>query len=526
MTIKLRQIYNSLINYSPTIFSENSENQILFETKLLTDNIGTIEKNVLYVGKASLFNKKLGEISKGNFLIEKDEEIKDDFIGKDLNIIVIPPVQDLNLLFYEVKNLFVKDFIILDSSAILLDALIKNRGIKYIINIGSKILDNPVILIDTGYKILAHSDMEMITEPFWIRNINMGYCSYEFISEVRKIKAVQKSPNSNEPFQVICSGSPIRKLVSKVLINSNVVSYVIALECNEKFNDNTYRIVKLLSNVVSEELKKNDVYRNLKGIMYENLIVDLIEGNVKDNKTLDERMKSAQCNFGHNLQLLIMDISNYNSTNNPANFLKQSLDNILPNHKSLFYKNNILILLDFKDDSSLSNKTKESLKNFIKENNIILFVSDVFENILEISHFYRQGIDTLKLIYDLDLKGNVFFYEDLKFYHLLNKTGLDKDLLNFCNNGLFKIIQYDEDNNTEYYKTLKTYIEEDRNAVQSANKLFIHRNTMNYRLDKIRKIGNLNLDSGEEIFKITMSIKILEYLLSAENLKLPILYKY
>lgn len=287
-----------------------------------------------------------------------------------------------------------------------------------------------------------------------------------------------------------------------------------------------HRIVKLLSNVVSEELKKNDVYRNLNGIMYENLIVDLIEGNVKNNKTLYERMKSAQCNFGHNLQLLIIDISNYNSTNNPANFLKQSLDNILPNHKSLFYKNNILILLDFKDDSSLSDKAQESLKNFIKENNIILWVSDIFENILEIGHFYRQGIDTLKLIYDLDLKGNVFFYEDLKFYHLLNKTGLDKELLNFCNDGLFKIIQYDEDNNTEYYKTLKTYIEEDRNVVQSANKLFIHRNTMNYRLDKIRKIGNLNLDNGEEIFKITMSIKILEYLLSAENLKLPILYKY
>ncbi|WP_257490513.1 helix-turn-helix domain-containing protein [Anaerosalibacter massiliensis] len=42
----------------------------------------------------------------------------------------------------------------------------------------------------------------------------------------------------------------------------------------------------------------------------------------------------------------------------------------------------------------------------------------------------------------------------------------------------------------------------------------MHRNTMNYRLNKIREIGNIALDNSEEIFRLNMSIKILEYILN------------
>ena len=152
--------------------------------------------------------------------------------------------------------MFIEDYVILESSAILLNALTKDRGLNYIINISSKVLKNPIILVDSSFKILAHSNIEYITEPFWIRNINLGYCSYEFISEVNKIKSFKNAPNSIDPFLVMCKESPIKKLVSKVLIDGNLVGYVVILENIEKFTNTTYEIIKILSNVISEELKK------------------------------------------------------------------------------------------------------------------------------------------------------------------------------------------------------------------------------------------------------------------------------
>ncbi len=57
------------------------------------------------------------------------------------------------------------------------------------------------------------------------------------------------------------------------------------------------------------------------------------------------------------------------------------------------------------------------------------------------------------------------------------------------------------------FLTLKTYIEEDKNSIETSNKLFIHRNTTNYRLNKIKEITNIDLNNGDELFRITMSIK-------------------
>jgi DNA-binding PucR family transcriptional regulator len=90
-------------------------------------------------------------------------------------------------------------------------------------------------------------------------------------------------------------------------------------------------------------------------------------------------------------------------------------------------------------------------------------------------------------------------------------TNPNIDLLNFCSDGLLKLIDYDKKNNTEYFKTLKAYIAADKNAVQTAKNMYIHRNTINYRLNKIKEIANLDLENGDEIFRLTMSMKILEF---------------
>lgn len=513
MAIKLIDVYNNLKDCSKTLYSRQNGEEFLVDSELLSNEISILRKNILYVCEASVLNEMNTEnIPKCNLLILKDEEYDlEKLINRKISIIECDSNTEFQELFDSIKDMFLKDYMLLDSSAILLDALIKEKGLKYIVNISSEIFENPVILIDSGFKVLAHSDVEEITEPFWLNNINMGYCSYEFISAVKKIKSFQSSPNTNEPFIVICPESPIRKLVSKVIIDGNSVGSVIILESNEKFTDNTYEVIKLLSNVISEELKKDQVYRNLNGLMYENLIVDVLEKSVADEKTLKERMKSANCNFGDNLYLLVAEISSYNTTNAPSNYLKQSLEQIFAEHKSLFYKDHILILVDLKKDSSISPDTKKRLVDFLEKHDITLAVSSNFHNILDIGNSYKQCKDTLELVSKLNLNGNVFFYEDFKFYHLLCNTNPNINLLNFCSDGLLKLIDYDKENNTEYFKTLKAYIAADKNAVQTAKNMYIHRNTINYRLNKIKEISNLDLDNGDEIFRLTMSMKILEF---------------
>lgn len=65
----------------------------------------------------------------------------------------------------------------------------------------------------------------------------------------------------------------------------------------------------------------------------------------------------------------------------------------------------------------------------------------------------------------------------------------------------------DEEKNTEFYDTLKTYFLCGHNAVETANILHIHRNTLIYRLKKIRELTGMDIEDvkkSEELLALMM----------------------
>lgn len=57
------------------------------------------------------------------------------------------------------------------------------------------------------------------------------------------------------------------------------------------------------------------------------------------------------------------------------------------------------------------------------------------------------------------------------------------------------LINYDRENKTELYRTLQVYLEHERNSLQTAKTLFIHRSSLVYRLERIQKITRIDLDN-------------------------------
>lgn len=79
-----------------------------------------------------------------------------------------------------------------------------------------------------------------------------------------------------------------------------------------------------------------------------------------------------------------------------------------------------------------------------------------------------------------------------------------------CYENLLKLQALDQKQNSEYVLTLKIYLEQNLNATQTANELFIHRSTFLYRLEKIKSILDSNLDDPDEIFYLNLSLRLLE----------------
>ena len=121
---------------------------------------------------------------------------------------------------------------------------------------------------------------------------------------------------------------------------------------------------------------------------------------------------------------------------------------------------------------------------------------------------YQQAVDTLSAAAALDHgTRRVWAYDDLGFLgELLSRTP-ETRITNRYTATLKKIDQYDREKNTQYLRTLETYLENLESANQAARELFIHRNTLYQRLSRITDLWGIDFHDPLVVLNMNLAIK-------------------
>ena len=98
------------------------------------------------------------------------------------------------------------------------------------------------------------------------------------------------------------------------------------------------------------------------------------------------------------------------------------------------------------------------------------------------------------------------FRDDMEIYGLFDDIG--KPLANFYEQVLGSIDCSRIRNREELLETLEVYIECQGNAVEAAQKLFIHRNTLRYRLERLQDILGYNWDEPDKRFNLWVALRV------------------
>ena len=128
----------------------------------------------------------------------------------------------------------------------------------------------------------------------------------------------------------------------------------------------------------------------------------------------------------------------------------------------------------------------------------------------------RQAITISKKV---RMQDHIIAFDQLGIYRVLfdgfDQGVMEKNLENkkeFVQERLGSIIVYDQENNAELLETLKVFFAERENIKNAAKRLFVHYNTMRYRLSQIEKIANLSLDDAETLLELKICLKIADLL--------------
>lgn len=109
------------------------------------------------------------------------------------------------------------------------------------------------------------------------------------------------------------------------------------------------------------------------------------------------------------------------------------------------------------------------------------------------------------------LNKDLIFYNDIDIYALFMQINNDKFLDSYYTNLLKPLIDLDEMSNGSLCETLEVFLNCHCNMNEAAEALFIHRNTMRYRIDKIKNVLKCNFNNVNTSSELYLAYCIKKY---------------
>jgi len=127
----------------------------------------------------------------------------------------------------------------------------------------------------------------------------------------------------------------------------------------------------------------------------------------------------------------------------------------------------------------------------------------------------RQG---LEIGARLQTEGTcrITHYEDLGLFRIVSIAESLTSLERFCYDAIGPLLLYDQDNDTDLASTLRTFLEQNQNYTKTAKLLYIHYNTLRYRLERIKAILGDVLENSRQRLEIELALQLYPFVKRSE----------
>jgi PucR family transcriptional regulator, purine catabolism regulatory protein len=126
---------------------------------------------------------------------------------------------------------------------------------------------------------------------------------------------------------------------------------------------------------------------------------------------------------------------------------------------------------------------------------VMVAAGGVAAGVDDLGRSYEEAASTLALGRELNGQDFVLEHDDLGVYRLLSRLPLE-ELRRHRAQAIGPLLDYDRDHNGALVHTLEVFMRCERNRVRAAEELFVHYNTLRYRLGQIDALtGGLSGDS-------------------------------
>lgn len=355
--------------------------------------------------------------------------------------------------------------------------------------------DNPMLIAASDFKVIAVGESKLHPFSKKVQDEN-GYLSEpRIVSLLSGTVSAQRSENVHFNITFDNKISTLRMTIES---HQQVLGYVCIDDTARPFTDADYTRLCMMEQYIRKYVQispnfRNAAFQNLKSCLSESLH----SGQVNAFE-LRSALNAMQWKMEDTYLCCTLRVRDRQAKQHVANYLCGYMEHHAGGLVTIRHNDNVYALCNLEQMELGQEQWRVYLEKLGTDYGVSAGLSTPFENAVFLCDYFRQAEAALQFCSEQKRQMGVFFFEECRLPYILQHGLGSLPLRVLLTREMQMFLETDAENNFENYKILRCYIRNNLNISETTAELFLHRSSLIYRLDKIKKMLGSDLSQKEE----------------------------
>lgn len=386
--------------------------------------------------------------------------------------------------------------------------LIKSSDLQQMMECVYEFLGNPAFIVDMSSDIVCYTNVR-VEEENWEKIVLKRELSKDFFDGGVHMRAEHAKALQSEKALLLKNTYNGEDQIKKSLYSEGkTLGILIVLPYHRPFEESDISDVDLIGEIVAHKMISHHGMVYGENVCSSRFFLSLLEGAAYSEEQIETQLSWF---FGKRKKYWYVCVvkSEERSEENRGEDIWDKFS-CLKGITAFIYDMDIILLINCNYRTKDFAAAHPDIIKLCSDNQLKLGVSMAFEQIQHIKSYYYQAVKAVDIGRKLHKREPMIMFQDFVIYDIISRIKED-EMDMYVHPDIRNLKMYDEKNGTNLCDTLLTYLDCNRSHIKTSNILYIHRNTVNYRINQCKEILGSELKNDTEMFAYTMSLLILKY---------------
>ena len=359
----------------------------------------------------------------------------------------------------------------------------------------------PIIIVDEAYKLLAFANGGSFADPYWEDIVRNGAANSETITN-HYLKAGYLDSISNSDGAICVDWGVSRdypQSCGPVYVNKELMGFISLLFMDTEKKEEACRLNAIVCSLFAVLLQTSDYQKKTMRNPIRQIFARKFFDPDRISEPLDPKSFAPYVSIYPDYQVAV--VGTLREDEPLRELLRGRIRSLYPDIIYQFQDQRLFLLLGGRSAETNAHM-QARFREILTDYQLHAGISDRFRDVSGRFRYIEQAVAALDAGIMTAPEQCVFLFDDIYPSVILSKAVSSLCPENLIPDELVRLAAYDAAHETDYLDTLRGYLYERNDLNRAAAYLHIHRNTLRYRLDKIRQITDAEPDDAQTALRL------------------------